>query len=125
MKITIILLLLGVCLNILPQNTVKTDEFRNDLDKTITTRALPVEKSPTYVLSGSAGLLKRVPVLNEAPYPVITSAASDTTGRSSTKAGDIFIDTQNNKVYISEGAGRGKYILLNFILLLFLIKIKE
>lgn len=104
------------------QNTVKSDEFTFDLNRTNIVNNLPVDVSPESVLSGDLGNLKKVPVIDaDTLYPRIVTAASDTTGRIAEKAGDMFINTATGKVYVSTGAGRGKYVILNFFLMVLLI----
>jgi hypothetical protein len=56
--------------------------------------------------------------------PTITTAAADTTGITPSKAGDIFIDTNASKVYISKSALRGGWLILNSLWFLLFIKIK-
>ena len=123
--IKILLLITGLllCCNTFCQTTAKTDEFRTDLDRTINVRDLDVELAPKYVLSGNKNILRRVQVIDaDTLYPRILVAEADTSGYSAGKAGDIFIDKLNNKVYISESAGRGKYILINGLLALIFIR---
>ncbi len=53
------------------------------------------------------------------------SGAADTTGVTPRKVGDLYIDTNASKVYISKTASRGGWIILNSLFLIGLIRRKD
>lgn len=99
---------------------LEDDGRESKIDSLMKVGKLPVTDQSEYLLSGDEGRIKKIPILDSIPYPIIITGSTDTTGRSATKPGDIYIDTNYKRVYISTGSGRGKYILLNFLLPVFI-----
>jgi hypothetical protein len=96
---------------------VSDDEEKNALDSSMMVEPLQIDATPTSLLSGELGRLKKVETsYGDTFYPVIITNAGDTTGFKPTKAGNIFINTTGSKIYISQSDLRGGWVLLNFLL---------
>lgn len=109
-------------MGIMLQAQIIEDDGRDTkLDSLTKIGLLPVVNDAEYLLTGDEGGIKRIPVMDTIPYPVVISAAADTTDQSATKPGDIYINTVTKDIYMSTGSGRGKYVLLNLFLPILLI----
>lgn len=101
---------------------LEDDGRETKVDSLIKIGKLPIVNTTQYLLTGDEGRVKKIPVLDSIPYPIIITGSTDTTGRLATKPGDIYINTTLKHIYISTGSGRGKFSLLNLFLPMLLIR---